>query len=84
MQPLGLDALAIPIEQTVGVGSSSVPTQYANVTVDIPGIARFPVYAAFTSGMDPMGFGLLGQVGFFERFKVAFDYSNGVYTIEVP
>ncbi len=84
MQLLGLDPSVIPIEQTVGVGSRSVPTQYADVTVDIQGIARFPVYAAFTSGMDSMGFGLLGQMGFFERFKIAFDHKNGVYTIEVP
>lgn len=84
MRPLGLDPLAIPIEQTRGVGSTSIPTQYANVAIHIAGIVEFPVYAGFTSGMDPMGFGLLGQMGFFERFRVAFDYSNKVYTIEVP
>jgi hypothetical protein len=84
MQPLGLDPLTIPIEQTRGVGSTSIPTQYAKLAIHIPGIVEFAVYAGFTSGMDPMGFGLLGQTGFFERFKVAFDYSSRVYTIEVP
>ncbi len=84
MQQLGLDPLTIPIQQTVGVGSRSVPTQYADITVELDGIAQFPVCAAFTSGMDPMGFGLLGQTGFFERFKIAFDHRNGVFTIEVP
>jgi len=27
---------------------------------------------------------LLGQMGFFERFKIAFDHANKTYTIEAP
>jgi hypothetical protein len=84
MQPLGLDPLTIPVEQTAGVGSSSVPTQYAHVTVDIQGIGQFAAFAGFTSGLDPVGLGLLGQMGFFERFKIAFDHANKTYTIEAP
>jgi hypothetical protein len=52
------------------VGSSDVPTHFANVTIDLQGLVQFPVYAGFTSGLDQTGVGLLGQTGFFERFKI--------------
>jgi hypothetical protein len=82
MQPLGLDALTSPVEMTSGVGNSHVPTHYTNVTLDLQGQMQFEVYAGFTTGMDQLGLGLLGQVGFFERFKITFDYTNKLYTLE--
>ena len=84
MQPLGLDPLTISVEQVAGVGSSGVPTQYAHVTIDIQGIGQFAAFAGFTSGLDPIGFGLLGQLGFFEKCRVSFDHATKTYTIETP
>lgn len=84
MQPLGLDPLVAPVERISGVGSSDVPTHFADVTIDLQGLVQFPVYAGFTSGLDQTGVGLLGQTGFFERFKITFDYSKKMYSIEIP
>ena len=84
MQPLGLDPLAAPVDMTSGVGSTNVPTHFANVMIDLQGLIQFPVYAGFTTGMEQLGMGLLGQTGFFERLKITFDYSKKFYTIETP
>lgn len=83
MQPLGLDPLTAPLDTTAGVGSTNLPTHFCNVVIDL-GVIQFPVYAGFTTGMDSLGIGLLGQAGFFERFKIAFDYANKLFTIEIP
>ena len=82
MQPLGLDALNCPSEVISGVGGSS-SSQYSNVEIDF-GPFRITVYAGFTIGLDPIGFGLLGQAGFFDRFNITFKHSQGVFQIEVP
>ena len=83
MQPLGLDPLTAPIEMTSGLGSANVPTHFCSVAIDL-GVVRIPVYAGFTPGMDQLGFGLLGQAGFFEAFKITFDYANERFPVEVP
>lgn len=83
MQPLGLDPLAAPVDMTSGVGSANVPTHFANVILDF-GVVQFAVYAGFTTGMDALGIGLLGQAGFFDKCKVTFDYNNKLFTIEIP
>jgi len=81
MQPLGLDPLSAPLELTSGVGSSNVPTHYCSVTLDLR-VTQFQVYAGFSAGLDELGIGLLGQEGFFEKFKIMFDYSNKIFALE--
>ena len=83
MQPLGIDALGAPVEMTTGVGST-VPTNFANITIDMQGVVQFPVYAGFTTGLDAWGSGLLGQVGFFDRFNIHFRLAESRCYIEVP
>ena len=83
MQPLGLDPLTAPTEMSAGMGSTNVPTHFFNVTIDL-GVIKIPVYAGFTVGMDPLGCGLLGQAGFFEAFKITFDYSKKLFYVEIP
>ncbi len=34
--------------------------------------------------MDQYGIGLLGQTGFFEKFKISFHYAEDLYTLELP
>jgi hypothetical protein len=84
MQPLGLDALVAPIELSAGMGSANVPTHFVNISIDLQGIIEFPVYAGFTSGLDPLGYGLLGQTGFFDRFNIAFRLGQKTCYIEIP
>lgn len=83
MQRLGIDLLTAPVDMTSGVGSTNVPTHYCNVTLDL-GVIDFQVYAGFTAGMDQFGIGLLGQDGFFDKFKITFDNPHGSYTLETP
>jgi hypothetical protein len=44
---------------------------------------RLDVYAGFTAGLERLGMGLLGQMGFFDRVKVLFDLKEGVFFVEV-
>lgn len=83
MQRLGMDPLTAPVDMTSGVGSTNVPTHYCNVTLDL-GVINFQVYAGFTTGLDQFGIGLLGQDGFFDKFKITFDHAHGLYSLETP
>jgi hypothetical protein len=83
MQPLGLDPLTAPTEMSSGLGTTNMPTHFCNITIDL-GVIKIPVYAGFTVGMDQLGFGLLGQAGFFEAFKITFDYRNKLFHVEIP
>jgi len=84
MQPLGLDPLTSPVEGTSGVGSTNIPTHFSKIVIDLQGAVQIPVYAGFTPGMDQLGIGLLGQAGFFEAFRITFDYVSRLYYLEVP
>ena len=79
MQPLGLNPLVTPKEATGGIGGTN---HFANISIDVQGLVRFPVYAAFNERLDPAGHGLLGQWGFFSRFKLHFRLSENIYVIE--
>lgn len=80
---LGLDPLTAPANASAGVGNGAVPTFYWPVKIDFPGIITLDVYAGFTVGLDHIGFGLLGQCGFFDRVKVLFDHQAGFFHIEI-
>jgi hypothetical protein len=82
MQPLGLDPLTCPAEGTSGLGSTNVPTHFANITINLGGVIQIPLYAGFTPGLDQLGIGLLGQAGFFEAFRITFDHANKLFHLE--
>lgn len=84
MQPLGVDPLAAPTELTAGLGSTNVPTYFTNISVDLQHVIEFPLYAGFTAGLDSLGCGLLGQVGFFDRFNIDFRLREHNCYIEIP
>jgi hypothetical protein len=84
MLSLGIDPLTSPMEMTAGVGTEGVPTHFANISIDLQGLIRFPVLAGFTAGLDPLALGLLGQVGFFDRFNLEFRLSEKICLIEIP
>ena len=83
-QALGFDMASGVMDISSGMGSEYVPTRYWPVGLDLQGIARFEVYAGFTTGLEAWGIGLLGQSGFFDRFKISFDHASGLYYIEAP
>lgn len=66
-----------------GVGSANQLAWFFEVTLSIPGtLLTFQASVGFTPSLDQAGFGLLGQNGFFDRFKVAFDLRAGLFYIE--
>lgn len=81
---LGLDPLTAAASNTTGVGDDAVPTFYWPVNIDIQGVATLAVYAGFTAGLERVGFGLLGQAGFFDHVKVVFDHKGGLFHMELP
>jgi hypothetical protein len=81
--PLGLDPRDANVGLTSGVASSKIPTLFANVTIDI-GVTSFEAYSGFTTGLDHLAIGLLGQSGFFDKCKITFDYQNKLFIIDIP
>ena len=51
--------------------------------MDIQNLVILPTYVGFTSGLDGLGIGLLGQAGFFDRVPVCFNHADGVLQISV-
>jgi hypothetical protein len=83
MEPLGFDPHACPTEMIAGVGSKNVPTHYTNATLDLQGIVQYQAYIGFTTGLEELGLGLLGQMGSFDRFRVHFRLPEHSCDIEI-
>ncbi len=82
---LALDPFQGPSAHVGGVGSSNVPVYFWDVVVELPGITRFPLRAGFTEGLNQWGLGLLGQDGFFNRFRVNLRLNRKAdFEIEIP
>jgi len=79
---LKIDVLALPRALTGGVGSQANTTYYDSLTIDIGNEIAFTSYVGFTQGMDAVGFGLLGQTGFFDCHNVEFLHAQKIFTIE--
>ena len=67
-------------QDILGIEGKGVETYFHDVVIEI-GPWRYKAYTGFTNyGMvrssDQMSYGILGQVGFFEHFKVSFDYKK--------
>jgi hypothetical protein len=86
LAPLGLDPLKLKMDMTGGVGSMANPTYYADISISFKTtcgtVLTFKTLAGFTAAMDPVGFGLLGQDGFFETYLVAFDHQAKKFLIQ--
>ena len=72
------------MEYTQGVGNTSNETRYALVQIEIAGVGSpFQTFAGFTLGLEAIGFGLLGQNGFFENYRVTFSHATRKFHIDV-
>jgi len=56
----------------VGVTGQKATSYFHNVDLYIGGW-EFKVYCGFSDAISPKGFGVLGQIGFFDQFIVKFD-----------
>src|ERR1035438_10061759 len=80
---LGLSHLGQTPFNTAGVGGTGVPMYYWDIQMNL-GPTTIDVLAGFTEGMNTLGMGLLGEFGFFDRFKVLFDHPAKLFHIEIP
>jgi hypothetical protein len=78
---LGLDSLNMKMQMTGGVGNTANATYYETIKIvgSRPGAPNvtleFETLVGFTAGMDAIGWGLLGQSGFFEKFPTTLNYA---------
>ena len=79
---LELDLAALPSTLTTGVGSTANLTYYSDLHINIGRGMSFVAKVGFSHGVDAIGFGLLGQSGFFDQFNVEFRLSEGIFIIE--
>jgi hypothetical protein len=79
---LKIDVLKLPKAFTGGVGGQSNVTYYDTLSIDLGNGIAFTAYVGFTQGMDAVGFGLLGQAGFFDAHNVEFLHKQKIFTIE--
>ena len=80
---IGLDIASMPKGETVGVGGKK-DIYYANACIEIllpPGQGNSMVFKTRVGFVQDLGIGLLGQVGFFDRFDVSFSQRRGIFTI---
>jgi hypothetical protein len=79
---LSLKVESLPTAITFGVGSVSNLTYFDDLVLDLGNGVIFTTRVGFTEGMDRAGFGLLGQMGFFENYNVEFRYRQRTFTIQ--
>jgi len=65
-----------------GAGAPNQPAGFFNLTLTIGTVLTYQTRVGFTPALEAFGVGLLGQQGFFDRFKVEFDLRAGVFYIE--
>ena len=72
-----------------GTGKDPQVAFYENIKVAVWSLTdrkvalTFDLYAGFCSTMEHAGIGLLGQDGFFSRFKVTIDHRNQCFDIDL-
>lgn len=71
-QPLGIDVESGRKEYVNGITGGGLPYYVHQVTIKIGGWP-YTVEMGFMLDMPPFGYGVVGQRGFFEHFKVVFD-----------
>ena len=79
---LGFDPLDMPSQPISGLGNSGNIAYFESVEIDLGNGVHFRTLAGFTKALDGGRMGLLGQVGFFENFRVTFDYTSRRFHID--
>lgn len=79
---IGLNLTQGAFYQFGGAGSFNQPAWFFSITLNIGTVVSYQTLVGFTPALEAPGFGLLGQNGFFDRFKVEFDLRNNAFYIE--
>lgn len=72
---LGLDVEKGKVAPFSGVGGNRMNAYFHNIRIHV-GEVSHDLYCGFTRDIPPDGHGILGQMGFFDRFRVNFDYKQ--------
>ena len=81
---IGLDLRRGRRYEFSGAGSHSQIAHFFDLRVAILSTPRpilFQAQIGFTNALEGAGIGLLGQNGFFDKFRVTFDLPKGVFVI---
>jgi hypothetical protein len=81
---MGLDLQRGAYYQFGGAGSADQGAWFFEITLRIMNVITYQVSVGFTPALEFVGCGLLGQNGFFDRFKVDFDLANGLFYLDAP
>lgn len=74
---IGLKIKEGELKKVYGVGGKSINVYFHNIFISVGG-HEYPLKCGFSYEMAQNGYGLLGQIGFFDKFKVIFDYTKKI------
>ena len=77
---LGIDIRSGKKVKFSGIAGEPFEVFLHNLTLEIGGW-QYKIVAGFSYEISPYGFGILGQKGFFDLFKVKFIFSKGIIEI---
>ena len=63
-----------------GIAGNPFEVYLHNLTLEVGGW-RYKIMAGFSYEISPYGFGILGQKGFFDLFRIKFIFSKGIIEI---
>lgn len=73
---IGLDIGSGAAHQIMGVGGATIKGFIHKIGITIPGFSTCNSWGFFSNELNDMNHAILGQQGFFDMFKVNFDYSK--------
>ena len=78
---LGLDKEGGKCEKFGGITGDKAMAFFHDLQISIGG-QKFDINCGFSDGINKFGHGILGQKGFFDLFKVSFNYKKGEIEIK--
>lgn len=78
---LGIDIPSGEPHVITGVGGAVTGGYLHKIGITIPGLPIYNSWAFFSTELNDMQPGILGQQGFFEYFRVSFEYSKRLIVI---
>jgi hypothetical protein len=73
---IGLDIHAGKREILYGIALHPITAYCHDILISLGGY-EFDCYAGFSEELSHLSYGILGQTGFFDRYKITLDYKSG-------
>ena len=78
---LGIDIESGTQHNITGVGGSGTKGFIHKIGLTIPGMQGYGTWGFFSNDLNDMNAGILGQIGFFEKYKVSFEYKKRLIVV---